>query len=120
MNILRFLREQARGYDCSVCGQNHASSTIKVLGRLDAAWIVRVTCTNCKTSFKLLVVVDEKQAAVSKVKEERPVRPRRRPTLTLDEVLDAHEFLRGYDGDANDLFARRDRVGEPGRDSRVS
>ncbi len=120
MNILRFLREQARGYDCSVCGQNHASSTIKVLGRLDAAWIVRVTCTKCKTSFKLLVVVDDEQAAVSQVKEERTARPRRKPTLTLDEVLDAHEFLRGYDGDANELFARREPVRDPNRDSRVS
>ena len=102
MNILRFLREQAKGYDCSVCGQNHARSDIRVLGKLESAWIVRVTCSKCQTSFKLLVVIDEERAAVSPVQEpsgsHRPSRERRRPAVTLDEVLDAHEFLKGYAG----------------------
>ncbi|HEX9270365.1 MAG TPA: hypothetical protein VF998_11010 [Candidatus Limnocylindria bacterium] len=102
MNILRFLREQAKGYDCSVCGQNHARSDIRVLGKLESAWIVRVTCAKCQTSFKLLVVIDEERAAVSPVQEgaesRRPSRDRRRPAVTADEVLDAHEFLRGYEG----------------------
>ena len=57
MNILRFLREQAKDYDCSKCGTNHARSDIRLLGKLDAAWIVRVTCSKCDTSFKLLVVI---------------------------------------------------------------
>jgi hypothetical protein len=35
MNILRRLREQAKEYNCSVCGTNHARSEIRLLGRLD-------------------------------------------------------------------------------------
>ena len=76
MNILRFLRDQAKEYKCSVCGANHSGSDIRVLGKLESAWIVRVTCAKCQTAFKLLVVVDEQRAAVSPVKEE-PERPRR-------------------------------------------
>jgi hypothetical protein len=106
VNILRFLREQAKGYDCSVCGQNHARSDIRVLGKLESAWIVRVTCSKCDTSFKLLVVVDEERANVSPVQE--PVEPRkdrrRRPAVSLDEVLDAHEFLKGYDGGVTEML----------------
>jgi hypothetical protein len=106
VNILRFLREQAKGYDCSVCGQNHARSDIRVLGKLETAWIVRVTCSKCDTSFKLLVVVDEERANVSPVQE--PVEPRkdrrRRPAVSLDEVLDAHEFLKGYDGGVTEML----------------
>ncbi|HUG55637.1 MAG TPA: hypothetical protein VMJ92_01060 [Candidatus Limnocylindrales bacterium] len=116
MNILRFLREQARGYDCNVCGTNHARSDIRVLGKLESAWIVRVTCSKCQTSFKLLVVVDDRRTEVSPVKEEPTVRGRRRRPVTADEVLDAHEMLRTFDGDVAALFRRRERVAGARRD----
>ena len=106
MNILRFLREQAKGYDCSVCGQNHARSDIRVLGKLESAWIVRVTCAKCNTSFKLLVVVDEERTNVSPIQEHSAHRPerRRKPAVSLDEVLDAHEFLKGYEGGVTEML----------------
>lgn len=94
MNVLRRLREEAKKFDCSVCGTNHARSDIRVLGKLDSAWIVRVTCSSCSTAFKLLVVVQEQEAAVTPVKEELVRAVRRRPALSGDDVLDAHEALR--------------------------
>ena len=115
MNVLRWLRDQAKGYDCNVCGQNHSKSDIRVLGRLESAWIVRVTCSRCQTSFKLLVVVDEALAAVAEAKPvpagtaSRRTRDRR-VSVSADEVLDAHEFLRTYGGDIKALF-RRQRAG---------
>ncbi len=105
MNILRRLREEAKKFDCSVCGTNHTRSDIRVLGKLDSAWIVRVTCSTCQTAFKLLVVVEEQKAAVTPVKEERP-RASRRPPVTSDDVLDAHETLRAFQGDVGALFKR--------------
>jgi len=109
VNILKFLREQAKDYDCSKCGANHARSDIRLLGKLEAAWIVRVTCSKCATSFKLLVYVDRQRATVSPVKEE-PARPRR-PAVTADDVIDAHDFLDTFQGDAKALFATRGKVG---------
>lgn len=106
MNILRFLREQAKGYDCSVCGQNHARSDIRVLGKLESAWIVRVTCSKCETSFKLLVVIDDERANVTPVQEPATRRKarRQRPAVSLDEVLDAHEFLKDYEGGVTEML----------------
>lgn len=114
VNILKFLREQAKGYDCNVCGQNHSKSDIRVLGRLESAWIVRVTCSRCQTSFKLLVVIDEALATEAEAKQTpTPARAsRRRIPVSADEVLDAHEFLKGYSGDLKSLVAaRRVRAG---------
>src|SRR5436853_7895011 len=108
VNFLRVLREKAKDYDFTVCGSNHSRSEIRVLGKLESAWIVRVTCTKCQTAFKLLVVMEEDRAAVTPVKEE-PERPRR-PAVSADEVIDAHEFLETYQGDVRTLFARRDKV----------
>jgi hypothetical protein len=108
MNILRRLREQAKDYDCKVCGANHARSDIRLLGRLEAAWIVRVTCWQCETAIKLLVYVDRERAALAPIKE-RAVRARK-PPVTLDEVIDAHEFLERFDGDVTALFAAKGKV----------
>ena len=112
--MLRRLREEAKKFDCSVCGTNHARSDIRVLGKLESAWIVRVTCAKCQTSFKLLVVVDEERTAVSPVQEastsHRPQRERRRPAVTLDEVLDAHEFLKGYGGGVSGIVGPEQRA----------
>ena len=105
---MRELRKRAKEYNCSVCGSNHSRSDIRVLGKLESAWIVRVTCTSCQTAFKLLVVMEEERAAVTPIKEE-PERPRR-PAVSADEVIDAHEFLETYQGDVRTLFARRDKV----------
>ncbi len=105
MNILRRLREEAKKFDCGVCGTNHTRSDIRVLGKLDSAWIIRVTCSTCQTAFKLLVVVEEQKAAMTPVKEETS-RASRRPPVTSDDVLDAHETLREFEGDLTALFKR--------------
>jgi hypothetical protein len=109
VNILRRLRELAKDYNCSVCGTNHSRSDIRVLGKLESAWIVRVTCSKCLTAFKLLVVPEDEKAVVTPVKEE-PDQKARRPAVSADEVIDAHEFLESYQGDVRTLFARRDKV----------
>lgn len=107
VNILRILRERAKDYDCTVCGTNHARSDLRVVGKIDRSYVVRVTCSKCETTFKLLVVLGgEDEAAVTPVKEERPRQERRHPPMTIDDVLDAHETLRAHTGDVGALFKR--------------
>ena len=111
MNILKFLREQAKNYDCSVCGTNHSRSEISVLGKREGAWVVKVACSKCDTAITLLVYVGEKPTAVKAL---TPAAKRlRRPALSPDDVLDAHEALEQYRGDAIALFERGDKVRSP-------
>ncbi|HET7699899.1 MAG TPA: hypothetical protein VFM06_03415 [Candidatus Limnocylindria bacterium] len=110
-SILRYLREQAKNYDCSVCGTSHGRSAINVLGKRDGGWVVRVVCSKCDTSITLLVyVADREGATVSPLPRQR--KPARSP-VTLDEVLDAHELLESFTGDVRDLFAQRGKVSSP-------
>src|SRR5437762_9794687 len=106
-NILKFLREQAKNYDCSVCGTNHSKSEISVLGKREGGWVVRVTCGKCETAITLLVYVGDKNtdAPARELTAKQLGAPRalaaggetsrrpRRPPVTLDEVLDAHDLL---------------------------
>jgi len=103
VNILRYLREQAKEYRCTACGADHGRSEIKLVGRHESAWIVKVICAGCATEFRLLVVVDEAKAVA--MKQDHPSGIRRRPPVTLDEVLDTHEFLLSYSGSLDDLLA---------------
>lgn len=111
MNILRILREQAKDYDCSVCGTNHSRSDIRVLGKVDTMWIVRVTCSKCETAIKLLVQLEDRRAAARPMKEAPG--HERRPPMTADDVIDAHELLQGFDGDVRALFGSREKDAGP-------
>lgn len=108
-DILRFLREQAKNYDCSVCGTNHSRSEVSVLGKRDGAWVVRVVCTKCQTSITLLVYSGDRAEEPAK-RETAPARRTRKPALTLDDVLDAHDLLGSFSGDVRELFAPRGKV----------
>ena len=105
MNILRILRERAKDYDCGVCGTNHSKSQISVVGRREGAYVVRVVCSKCDTNITLLVYVGDKSSAGLKALADRPKRVRR-PPVTLDEVIDAHDLLASFSGDVSELFAR--------------
>ncbi len=108
MNILAYLRAQAKNYDCRVCGTNHSQSEISLLGKRDGGWVVRVACSKCETAVTLLVYVGEKSPSVRPVGSAAP--KRRRAPVTLDEVLDAHDLLGSFTGDVRDLFAPRGKV----------
>ena len=109
MNILRILRERAKDYDCGVCGTNHSRSQISVVGRREGAYVVRVVCSKCDTNITLLVYVGDKSSAGLKALADAPKRVRR-PPVTLDEVIDAHDFLASFSGDVSELFAPRGKV----------
>ena len=109
MNILRILRERAKDYDCGVCGTNHSKSEISVVGRREGAYVVRVVCSKCDTNITLLVYVGDKQSTGMKALGEPPKRTRR-PPVSLDDVIDAHDFLGSFEGDVSALFAPRGKV----------
>ena len=108
MNILKILRERAKDYDCGTCGTNHSKSEISVLGKREGAYVVRVVCSKCATNITLLVYVGEKPQAL-KALAAGPKRPRR-PPVSLDDVIDAHDLLESFSGDVSELFAARGKV----------
>jgi hypothetical protein len=109
VNILRFLREQAKNYDCSVCGTNHSQSEISILGKREGGWVVKVACSKCDTTITLLVYAGGEKATTVAPATRRAKRIEG-PPLTLDDVLDAHDLLGSYNGDAVALFAPPERV----------
>ena len=108
MNILKILRERAKDYDCGLCGTNHSRSEISVLGKREGAYVVRVVCSKCTTNITLLVHVGEKPQPLRALGAV-PKKPRR-PPVSLDDVIDAHDLLDSFTGDVSELFASRGKV----------
>lgn len=81
---------------CANCGAAYAREDVNVVGNRDEYWFLRCVCHTCGTQGVGVVIVKEMVAT--------PVQPEDR-VLTVDDVLAAHEFLRGYEGDVSNLFA---------------
>jgi hypothetical protein len=96
-------------------------------------WMMVVTCNECHGRNFVAAVLgdgdpDEAQLALRKLSEGGQIAstPRRsgeaavstaRP-VSVDDVIDMHEFLAGFDGDFELLFARRKRPAMPASSSR--
>ena len=93
---------------CGVCGQCYEPGNISVLGHEEGLWFLSVFCPSCQTQYlvaavirqgkTLEVVTDLTKAELDKFKDAA--------SLTTDEVLDMHNFLKDFDGDVSRLLSR--------------
>ena len=91
---------------CANCGAVYGREDVSVVGNRDEYWFVRCSCHSCGTQGIGVVIVKEIAAPLepgeSIAEDALP--------FQVDDVLVAHDVLRGYEGDINGLFE-----GMPGR-----
>lgn len=93
---------------CANCGAVYGREDVSVVGNRDEYWFVRCSCHACGTQGIGVVIVKEVSATIALAEAEADVADAR--PLQVDDVLVAHEVLRGYVGDIHGLFE-----GIPGR-----
>ena len=106
---------------CSVCHRGFEPDDVHVLSRKSDMWMLMVSCGECQArNFVAAVIGDgdaeEAQLALRRLGEEH-VRTRTDiepedegvpgDPVSVDDVLEIHQFLQGFDGDFKALF--RDR-----------
>ncbi len=108
---------------CSVCHRTFEPDDIHVLSRKSDMWMLMVSCEECHArNFVAAVIGDgdaeEAQLALRRLGEEHI---RSKPEIeiepevsgepgepvSVDDVLEIHEFLSGFDGDFQRLFGGR-------------
>lgn len=87
---------------CSKCGQQLQPNNVHVLGQQDDLWFLNVFCGGCQTQALVAALVRE----TAKVVDEHPVETE---SVTADDTLDMHNFLKTFDGDFSTLFAPQDK-----------
>lgn len=89
---------------CANCGAVYGHDSITVVGNRDEYWFVRCTCEACSTQGLGVVIVkgvaDAPPATVRANLADGDER------ILVDDVLEAHELLRDYVGDAHGLFEK--------------
>ena len=102
---------------CTVCHHTFAPEDIHVLSRRADMWMMVVECTECHARNFVAAVLgdgdpDEAQLALRRLSQgygedemEAPAAEvERQPAVSVDDVVDMHEFLRDFDGDFQRLF----------------
>jgi hypothetical protein len=105
---------------CSVCHRGFEPDDVHVLSRKADMWMLMVSCEECHArNFVAAVIGDgdaeEAQLALRRLGEEHirsrlDIEPESEVAgepVSVDDVLEIHEFLQGFDGDFQRLFADR-------------
>jgi len=94
---------------CSVCGQRYKANNIDVLGHEDDLWFLSVSCPACNTQYLVAAIIREDRApeVITDLTEAELDRFRNMDSLTPDDVLDMHSFLKDFEGDFSRLFSRK-------------
>ena len=104
---------------CSVCHRGFEPDDVHVLSRKSDMWMLMVSCGECQArNFVAAVIGDgdaeEAQLALRRLGEEH-VRTRTEiepedddepgEPVSVDDVIETHQFLQGFDGDFKALFS---------------
>lgn len=100
---LQWLESLFGSVRCASCGAVYGRDDVSVVGNRDDYWFVRCTCVGCGAQGIGVVIVKQAPVPADAV-------PPGGRAIQVDDVLAAHELLRGYAGDMHGLFE-----GIPGR-----
>ena len=105
MNIIAFIKERARYYNCPACARNLESCEVRMLKQAESHLTVEVTCARCHVTFIVVLAVQYSAEEVEELVEE-PVEMATvdAAPITHDEVLDVHDMLRDWKGNFKDLL----------------
>lgn len=101
--------------DCVHCRQRFSLDDMRIVGRNGNLWVLAVRCPECASQSFVAAVVGEhddgttvEAAAIDLVDEDVADYELEEPDpVTVDDVLDMHEYLDGFDGNFLRLFGRR-------------
>jgi hypothetical protein len=102
MNVISFIRERARFYNCPACARNLENCDVKMLRQDDSYLMIEVTCARCHVSFNLALAFQRAGATEPELPEEPTVADG--SPISNDEVLELHDLLRGFQGNLTDLI----------------
>ncbi len=96
---------------CSKCKQQYSPDDARVIERQGELWVLSVRCSRCDAQAYVAAVVDAGGTEFDDVAtwiDDGPNGQSEDP-VSVDDVLDVHEFLESFDGDFSALFSRRKR-----------
>jgi hypothetical protein len=110
MSIIEFIRDRARFYNCPVCGRSLKGCDVQVLSHEEERFHLQVTCAQCQVTFIVVLAIaggavdDLETAEADAIGEPAAVRE----PISVDEILDLHLMLKGFQGTLTELIQQPD------------
>ena len=94
---------------CGICEQRYEVDNINVLGHHEDLWFLSVLCPVCQARCLVAAVIREDRVpeVITDLTEAELDKFRNVSRVTTDEVLDIHNFLKGFNGDFSRLFSQK-------------
>lgn len=111
MNIIAFIKERARYYNCPACARNLESCEVRMLKQADSHLTVEVTCAKCSVTFIVVLAVQyssDDEAETIDGQRSTGATQRDMDPISDDEILDVHDLLRDFSGSLSDLVRSND------------
>ncbi len=104
---------------CSVCHREFEPDDVHILSRKSDMWMLMVSCGECQARNFVAAVIGDGDAEAAQlalrrlgeehVRSKLDIEPEDeqgepREPVSVDDVLEIHEFLQGFDGDFQALF----------------
>jgi hypothetical protein len=117
VNREEWLRAELATVACEACGKPYAASRVRILARREGIYLVGLTCSTCGTSAVAMVSFEREATDADPSRRTATQGPGAKggvargplssaPAVDIDDVLDMHRFLEGFDGDFRRLFDR--------------
>lgn len=102
----RLLKQLISSRRCRVCRQTFDRNHVRVAARDEQMWIVSARCTSCRHQQVFWVRPRRHgfEGVFRDVSDEEEEMFAGMDPVTLDDVLDMHLFLEGFNGDFRGLF----------------
>lgn len=105
---------------CGLCQRQYTVTNFAIIGHREHLWMVSVQCEGCQHQGFITAVVEGHGIEGHGIEEQRHVPPASRAEffsteneaaaskpVTVDDLLDIHDFLDDFNGDFAGLFERR-------------
>ncbi|HEX73721.1 MAG TPA: hypothetical protein G4N93_01010 [Dehalococcoidia bacterium] len=105
----KLIKKLMASIKCGVCGQQYEIDNIEILGHEENLWFLRVVCVACQTQYLAAAVIKDGKMPeiITDLTEAELDKFRKIEGLTADEVLDMHNFLKGFDGNFTRIFNQK-------------
>ena len=91
---------------CGACGQNYQEDNIDIIEHSEEMWFLRVFCSSCHVRCLVAAIIreDDKAEVITDLSGTELDRFKGADEVKEDDVLDMHNFLKGFDGDFPRIF----------------
>lgn len=104
-----FIRKLLSSVKCSSCGKQFRTNDINVIKHQDDTWFLNIYCASCGKHSLVVAIIkkDKPTEIVSNVSNSESPEYGHITGVSVDDMLDIHNFLKDFDGDFTGLFSEK-------------